>query len=180
MSQKDSIRSKRRAAFTLATATGGAIAAAMLSMGTANAAPDIVVPPIDDGFQVLFGQVGNENISAAQIATNVTDDANLTATNSGAETALTNSADLFQATGTDHGIEQLVFALDPSSFALQSTSGIDGYLTGVDAGSYLVPDDSLGFLATDLDFFLLSPTGLDPGLLGPILDTLLGFPTGGF
>ena len=176
MSQKDSIRSKRRAAFTLATAAGGAIAAAMLGMGTANA---VEAPPTDDGFQVLFGQVGNENISAAQIATNVTDDANLTATNPGAETALTNSADLFQSTGTDHGLEQLVFALDPSSFALQTTPGIDGYLTGVDAGSYLVPDDSLGFLATDLDFFLLSPTGLDPGLLGPIIDTLLGFPTGG-
>jgi hypothetical protein len=176
MSQKDSIRSKRRAAFTLATAAGGAIAAAILGMGTANA---VEAPPTDDGFQVLFGQVGNENISAAQIATNVTDDANLTPTNPGAETALTNSADLFQSTGTDHGLEQLVFALDPSSFALQTTPGIDGYLTGVDAGSYLVPDDSLGFLATDLDFFLLSPTGLDPGLLGPIIDTLLGFPTGG-
>jgi hypothetical protein len=176
MSRKDSNGRGRRAAFTLATATGGAIAAAMLGMGTANA---VEAPPTDDGFQVLFGQVGNENISAAQIATNVTDDANLTATNPGAETALTDSADLFQSTGTDHGLEQLVFALDPSSFALQTTPGIDGYLTGVDAGSYLVPDDSLGFLATDLDFFLLSPTGLDPGLLGPIIDTLLGFPTGG-
>jgi hypothetical protein len=50
----------------------------------------------------------------------------------------------------------------------------------VDAFSYLVPDDSLGFLRTDLDFFVLSPLGLDLGLIGPLIDTLLGFPPGGF
>jgi hypothetical protein len=150
----------------------GAACAAFIGMGSAHAAPT------DDGFQILFGAPGTAGLLASQTATNVTDDANLTATNPGAETALTNSADLFQATGTDHGLEQLIFALDPSSYVVQSTDGIDGYLTGAtDAGDYLVPDNALGFLATDLDFFLLSPTGLDPGLLGPILDTLLGFPT---
>jgi hypothetical protein len=64
---------------------------------------------------------------------------------------------------------------------VQFDPDIAGYLTDAfgpgDAGGYLVPDDALGYLATDLDFFLLSPTGLDPALLGPVLDTLLGFPT---
>jgi hypothetical protein len=153
----------------------GAACAAFIGMGTAHA---VEAPPVDDGFQILFGAPGTDGLLASQTATNVLDDSNLTATNPGAETALTNSADLFQATGTDHGLEQLIFALDPSSYVVQSTDGIDGYLTGAtDAGDYLVPDNALGFLATDLDFFLLSPTGLDPGLLGPILDTLLGFPT---
>jgi hypothetical protein len=183
MSQKESNGRGRRATFTLATAIGGAAAAAVLGMGTANA---VTPPPTDDGFQILFGAAGNPNLDGdatglAQIASNVTADANLTATNAGAETALTNSADLFQATGTDHALEQLVFALDPSSFVTQATTGVDGYLAGAtDAGSYLVPDDFLGYLATDLDFFLLSPTGLDPGLLGPIIDTLVGAEVGGF
>jgi len=175
MSQKDSNGRGRRAGFGLVTAAGGAVAAAIYSMGTAHAD---VTPPTDDGFQVLFGAPGTAGLLASQTATDVTDDANLTATNAGDETALTNSADLFQDTGTDHALEQLIFAIDPSSYVVQSTPGIDGFLTGAtDTGDYLVPDNSLGFLATDLDIFLLNPTGLDPGLLGPIIDTLLGFPT---
>jgi hypothetical protein len=181
MSQLNSSGRGRRTAFTLATAAGGAVAAAMLSMGMAHAdTPDIIpVAPLDDGFQVIFGAPGTTGITAAQGATDKLDDANLLAYNSGDETALTNDADLFQVTGSDHGLEQLIFAIDPSAYAVQSTTGIDGYLTGADAGDYLVPDNALGFLGTDLDFFLLTPTGLDPGLLGPLIDTLLGFPPGG-
>jgi hypothetical protein len=176
MSQKESNGRGRRATFTLATAIGGAAAAAMFGTGIAHADPP--VPPIDDGFQILFGAPDTAGLAAGQAATNVMDDANLLATNPGAETALTTSADFFQTVGTDHALEQLIFAIDPSAYVVQSTDGIDGYLTGAtDAGSYLVPDDFLGYLGTDLDFFLLSPTGLDPGLLGPIIDTLLGFPT---
>jgi hypothetical protein len=171
---------KNSTARAVGAALGGAAIAAFIGMGTAHAAP------VDDGFQILFGETGNPNLDSAtglaQIASNVTADANLTATNAGAETALTNSADLFQSTGTDHALEQLVYALDSSAFVTQSTEGVAGYLTAAsgDAGGYLVPDDFLGYLATDLDFFLLSPTGLDPGLLGPIIDTLLGFAVGGF
>jgi hypothetical protein len=182
MSQQKSTGRGRRTAFTLAAATGGAVAAAMLGMGMAHAdTPDITpTAPLDDGFQVVFGAPGTAGITAAQAATDKLDDANLLAYNPGDETALTNTADLFEATGGDHGIEQLIYAIDPSAYAVQATPGIDGFLTGVDAGSYLVPDDSLGFLGTDLDFFLLSPLGLDPGLIGPLIDTLLGFPPGGF
>ena len=80
MSQKDSNGRGRRTAFTLATAAGGAVAAAMLGMGTAHAD---VTPPTDDGFQVLFGAPGTAGLLASQTATDVTDDANLTATNAG-------------------------------------------------------------------------------------------------
>jgi hypothetical protein len=153
----------------------GAACAAFIGMGMAHADS----PPVDDGFQILFGAPGTEGITAAQAATNVTDDANLLAFNAGDETALTNDADLFQVTGGDHGVEQLLYALDSSAYTVQYTDGIDGYLTGADAGGYLVPDDTLGYLGTELDFFLLSPVGLDPGLLGPLIDTLLGFPPGG-
>jgi hypothetical protein len=184
MSPTESNRGRRRSAFTLATAAGGALAAAMLGMGVAHADITTTYPTDDDGFQILFGAPGNENLDsatgAAQIASNETADNNLAATSPGDETAFTNDAVLFESTGTDHGVEQLVYALDPSSFVTQSTPDIDGYLTGANAGDYLVPDDSLGYLATDLDFFLLSPIGLDPGLLGPLIDTLVGSEVGGF
>ena len=119
----------------------------MFSMGMAHADDVVVTPPTDDGFQILFGAPDNPNLDSAageaQTATNVTDDANLEATSPGDETAFTNDADLFEATGTDHAITQVIYALDPSSFVVQSTPGIDGYLTGADTGDYLVPDDSL-------------------------------------
>jgi hypothetical protein len=165
---------KHSTALGIGAAVGGAAVATFLTMGAANAAPT------DDGFQILFGAPSNTALQAGQGATDATDDANLTASNPGAETALTNDAVLFQDTGSDHAIAQLIYALDPSSFVTQSTPGVTGDLLGANAGDYLVPDNSLGFLATDLDFFLLNPTGLDPALLGPIIDTLLGFPTGGF
>jgi hypothetical protein len=113
-----------------------------------------------------------------QITTNETSDANLTASSPGEETTLTNDASLFEATGGDHGLEQLIYAIDPSSYVVQTTPGIDGFLTGAgDAGGYLVPDDFLGYLGTELDAFLLTPLGLDPGLLGPLIDTILGSPS---
>jgi hypothetical protein len=168
---------------------GGAAVAAFVGLGTAHADTADVVstyPTSDDAFQILFGAPGNANLDSAtglaQIAANETADANLAATNAGDETALTNLAVLFQETGTDHALSQLINAIDPSAFVTQSTPDIAGYLTAAagDAGGYLVPDDFLGYLATDLDFFLLSPLGLDPGLLGPLIDTLLGSEVGGF
>ena len=40
-------------------------------------------------------------------------------------------------------------------------------------GDYLVPDDALGYLATGLDYGLLTPTGLD-FVLTPLIDILVG------
>jgi hypothetical protein len=176
---------KHSTALGIGAALGGAAVASFLSMGTANAIPVSDYPNGDDGFQILFGAPGNANLDSAtgeaQVASNITADANLTASNPADETSLTNDAILFQDTGTDHALEQLIYAIDPSAYVVQSTPGvIDGYLTGANVGDYLVPDDSLGYLATDLDFFLLSPLGLDPGLLGPLIDTLLGAEVGGF
>jgi hypothetical protein len=156
---------------------GGAAVAAFLSMGTANA-----VPALDtDGYSDLFGGAGTTGLTAGQIATNTAMDSELASSNLGAAQAFDTAVDLFEHTGTDHGVTQLISALDPHAFVVQFDPDIAGYLTSAfgpgDAGGYLVPDDFLGYLATDLDFFLLSPTGLDPALLGPIIDTLLGFPT---
>jgi hypothetical protein len=150
----------------------------MFSMGVAHADVVSTYPTDDDGFQILFGAPGTAGLVPGQITTNETSDANLTASNPGEETTLTNDASLFEATGGDHGLEQLIYAIDPSSYVVQTTPGIDGFLTGAgDAGGYLVPDDFLGYLGTELDAFLLTPLGLDPGLLGPLIDTILGSPS---
>jgi hypothetical protein len=168
---------KHSTALGIGAAMSGAAVAAFLSMGTAQAD----YPTSDDGFQILFGAPGTEGLVPGQIADNVTSDANLTATNAGDETALTNDAVSFESAVTgsgDHGLEQLIYAIDPSSYVVQETPGITGYLTGAsDLGGYLVPDDFLGYVGTELDAFLLSPLGLDPALLSPLLDTLLGSPT---
>jgi hypothetical protein len=86
-----------------------------------------------------------------------------------------NDAALYEATGGDHGLEQLIYGLDHSAYVVQFTPGIDGFLAGAgDAGGYLVLDDFLGYLGTELDTFLLTRLGLDPGLLGPLIDTIAG------
>jgi hypothetical protein len=40
-------------------------------------------------------------------------------------------------------------------------------------GDYLAPDDALGYLATGLDYGLLTPAGLD-FVLTPLIDILVG------
>ena len=80
----------------------------------------------------------------------------------------------FEQTAGDHGLENLIFAIDPSAFYEQTTEGVTGTLAGgVDA--YLVPDSFLGYLATGLDYGLLTPTGLDY-VLTPLIDLLTGTP----
>lgn len=165
---------KHSTALSIGAALGGAAVATFLSMGTAHAVDGY--PLDDDGFQILFGAPGTAGLLPGQIADNVTADANLTASNQGAETTLSNDAALFEATAGDHGLETLIHAIDPSAYVVQFTPGIDGTLTGVDATGYLVPDDFLGYLGTELDAFLLTPLGLDPALLGPLLDAILGSP----
>jgi hypothetical protein len=167
---------KHSTALGIGAALGGAAVATFISMGTAQAQADY--PTADDGYEIVFGAPGNTGVDAGQIASNVAADDELTDTSAGDEAAWTTDAIQFEQTAGDHGLEQLIYALDPSAYALQSTPGIDGYLIGANAGDYLVPDDTLGYLGTELDAFLLSPLGLDPALLGPVLDTLLGFPTG--
>ena len=162
-------------ALGIGAAMAGAAVASFLSMGTAHAVDGY--PVDDDGFQILFGAPGTDGLLSGQIADNVAADANLTASSQGAETTLSNDAALFEATPGDHGLESLIHAIDPTAYVVQFTPGIDGTLTTAgDVGGYLVPDDFLGYVGTELDAFLLSPLGLDPALLGPLLDAILGSP----
>jgi hypothetical protein len=161
---------KHSTALGVGAAAAGAAVAAFISMGTAHA--DV------DAYEDLFGGPGTPGLSPAQIADNVALDQSLAESNGGINNAasLDTLVDSFENTGTAHPLEQLFFGLDPSAYQVQFDPDIDGYLSGVNAGGYLVPDDFLGYLGTTLDADLLNPTGLGPLLLGPLIDLLLGFP----
>jgi hypothetical protein len=167
MSQKDSNGRGRRAAFTLATAIGGAAAAAMLGMGTANA--DVIDA---DGYSDLFGATGTVGYPTAAGLDNASLDTQLFDQNPGQALAFDQFVGTFES-NNDHPIADLIYSLDHSAFLLQSDPDIIG--TASATGQYLVPDDSLGYLATELDAFLLNPTGLG-FLLSPVIEVLLGSP----
>ena len=168
---------KHSTALGIGAALGGAAVATFLSMGTAYADPVADYPINNDGFEILFGGPGTQGLVDGQIAANIASDTNLADSNPGAEDTLSTDAALFEATAGDHGLETLIHAIDPSAYVVQFTPGIDGTLsTAGDVGGYLVPDDFLGYLGTELDAFLLTPLGLDPALLGPLLDAILGSP----
>lgn len=170
---------KHSTAFSIGAALGGAAVAAFVSMGTAHA-----VPGDADGYQDLFGAPGTPGLSPAQTADNLALDTAAAQSNLGNAQSFDTLVDSFESTGTAHPLTQLIYALDPSAFAVQHDADIVGYLTAAngsvdgvsDAGGYLVPTDFLGYTAVDLDAFLLNPTGLGPLLLGPLIDLLLGFP----
>ena len=82
------------------------------------------------------------------------------------------SVSTFESTASDHGLENLIYGIDPSAFYLQSSSDIAGTVANAD-GAYLVPDSTLGYLATGLDYGLLTPTGLTD-VLTPLIDILTG------
>ena len=166
MSQNDSIRGRRRAGFGLVTAVGGALAAAALSMGTANASPFLDPYTAPDPYAALFGAEGTQGIADNNL--------DLTAsTESGYQTFQT-TVDAFESTAGEHGLENLIYAIDPSAFYEQTTAGVVGTLAD-SGGAYLVPDSVLGYLATGLDYGLLTPTGLDY-VLTPLIDLLTGTP----
>jgi hypothetical protein len=154
---------KHSTAFGIGAAMSGAAVAAFLSIGTAHA-DDTAVP---DGYSDLFGASG------PQAADDHSLDLQLFDQNAGNAASFDQSVDTFQASEA-HGVADLIHAIDPSAFTLQSDPDIIG--TASATGQYLVPDDFLGYLATDLDYFLLNPVGLDPLLLAPVIDTLLGSP----
>jgi hypothetical protein len=157
---------KHSTAIGIGTAMAGAAIAAFVGMGTAQA-DDTLTP---DGYTDLLG---GGNLPQA------TDDASLDAQlfdqNPGYAASFDESVDNFQSSPFDHGLQSLIYALDPSAFTIQHDPDIIGTVAG-SGGGFLVPDDTLGYLATDLDYFLLTPTGLDPLALGAIIDTLLGSP----
>ncbi|MGA9490423.1 MAG: hypothetical protein WBV80_09255 [Mycobacterium sp.] len=167
----------------IGTALGGAAIAAFVGMGTAHADPvtdiysdtagvvaagDTFHP--DDAYDILFGSAGAQGIANSTL--DISDaQSNLT----GYE-AFTTDVVAFEQTAGDHALENLIFAIDPSAFYEQTTEGVTGTLAG-GLGDYLVPDSFLGYLATGLDYGLLTPTGLDY-VLTPLIDILTGTPFG--
>jgi hypothetical protein len=179
MSQKNST------ARAVGAAIGGAAIAAFVGMGTAHADPVVdtffdspgvaaagVVGTPNDAYNILFGAMGTD-AGEQGFANNALDISAAQANLSGYESFLT-TVTTFEETAGDHGLENLIFAIDPSAFYEQTTEGVAGTLAGgLDA--YLVPDSFLGYLATGLDYGLLTPTGLDY-VLTPLIDLLLGQP----
>jgi hypothetical protein len=156
-------------------------------MGTAHASPTITADPYydtpgvitacdyftpNDAYDILFGSASTQGLDNAAL-----DLSDAQANLSGYE-AFTTDVATFESTAGEHGLENLIYALDPSAFYLQTTEGVAGTVSetvsGV-AGAYLVPDDFLGYLATGLDYGLLTPTGLDY-VLTPLIDLLAGSP----
>ncbi len=177
MSRSDSTGRGRRTAFTLATAAGGAMAAAMFGMGMAHADSDIVSLPSDaEGYSILFGGDGTDpNLFSGQATDNLTLDTELYDQNSGDALSFDTAAASFESED-GHSIEDLINSIDPTAYSEQITPGITGTLPD---NAYLVPESSLGYLGTELDFFVLNPTGLD-FLLTPVVELLLGSPEFGF
>lgn len=169
MSRRNSTGTRRTAA-GVGMVAGAAIAAAMFGMGTANADPTGTLdnPFVNTdlgGFSELFGGTGT-----VQGAIDAQDDVTLAAEPQSDAAAFASNVVTFED-AVDHPLADIIQAIDPEAFVYQVSSGIDP--TGSIDGAYLVPDDSLGYLATSLDYFLLSPTGLGD-LLGPIGEILLG------
>jgi hypothetical protein len=170
MSQKDSTGRRLRAGFSLATAVGGAVAAAALSMGIANASPfiDPYLPP--DPYDVLFGAQGAQGVDNNLL------DGTLFTSNPTGDATFMETVSAFEGNAAEHGITNLINAIDPSAFYEQVGGGAIGTITDT-AGAYLVPDSALGYLAVGLDYGLLTPTGLD-FVLTPLIDILTGTPFG--
>lgn len=167
----------------IGAALGGAAVAAFVGMGTASADPvvdiyahDLAVAAVganttpNDAYDMLFGSAGQQGIQNALLDLS-TAQSNLT----GYESFVTDVA-AFEANPGEHGLENLIFAIDPSAFYEQTTAGVVGTIAE-SGGAYLVPDSTLGYLATGLDFGLLTPTGLN-FVLTPLIDILLGQPFG--
>ena len=140
MSQKHSNGRGRRAAFTFVTGAGGAIAAGMLGMGIAHADPIVDSYPAPDPYVVLFGANGGQGVADNSLDTTLADKD----LGTGDYAAFYNDVVTFEQTASDHGLENLIYAIDPSAFYLQTSSDIAGTVAN-SGDAYLVPDS---FLAT--------------------------------
>ncbi|OBK38107.1 hypothetical protein A5658_27110 [Mycobacterium sp. 1245111.1] len=155
----------------IGAALGGAAIAAMLGMGTATA--DVGDPIADiyapgDDYTVLFGSLGEQGVANHAL------DLELLASNPSGYEAFNVAIQAFEENASEHALSNLIYAIDPSAFYLQTSDDIIG--TVVNSGdAYLVPDSFLGYLATGLDYGLLTPTGLN-FVLTPLIDILVGQP----
>jgi hypothetical protein len=161
---------KHSTALGIGAAMGGAAVAAFLSMGTAHA---VVGGELDtDGYSDLYGATGTTGVGLAQGADNAQLDTQLFLQDPTTAVSFDHAVDVFESNDV-HAVADLVNAIDPTAFTTQIDPDIAGTFT--DAGGYLVPVDSLGYLAQSVDFFLLDPTGLG-FLLSPVIELLLGSP----
>ena len=152
---------KHSAALGVGAAVAGAAVAAFLSTGTAYATGD-------DGYSDLFGAAGTVGLPDAAGADNATLDASLVHDDLFLAGWFHSAVDQFE-TYNIHPIADLLNAFDPSAFVHQiDPSDIVGTFPD---GSYLVPADTLGFLATWIDFFWLDSAG--QALLGSDVVNLL-------
>ncbi|HEY9305107.1 MAG TPA: hypothetical protein VIO95_12525 [Mycobacterium sp.] len=174
---------KHSTALGISAATAGAAVAAFLSMGTANAVPvvdiyadtagvaaagDTFLP--NDAYDMLFGSAGTQGVDNMLLDVS-TAQGNLTGYES-----FTTDVIAFEENAGEHGLENLINAIDPSAFYEQTTAGVVGTIAD-SGGAYLAPDSALGYLATGLDYGLLTPTGLT-FVLTPLIDLLVGAPFG--
>ena len=121
-----------------------------------------------DPYAVLFGAEGAQGTADNSLDTSLYDQD----LGTGDYAAFYNDVSTFESTASDHVLENLIYGIDPSAFYLQSSSDIAGTVANAD-GAYLVPDSTLGYLATGLDYGLLTPTGLTD-VLTPLIDILTG------
>jgi hypothetical protein len=150
----------------------GAACAGFIGMGAAHADTPVIDPlSSPDPYVVLFGA------GPTQLAGNELLDTNAATADPTNYAIFNNDVSAFEASPFEHGLEQLVNAIDPSAFYEQTGGLIAGDIGTLAGGAYLVPDDALGYLATGLDYGLLTPTGLD-FVLTPLIDILLGQPFG--
>jgi hypothetical protein len=172
---------KYSTALGIGAAMSGAAVAAFIGMGTAQAAPvvdiyadtagvdtagDTIHP--NDAYDMLFGSLGAQGVDNMNLDVS-TAEGNLTGYES-----FTTDVVAFEENAGEHGLENLINAIDPSAFYEQTTTGVTGTILD-SGGAYLVPDSTLGYLATGLDYGLLTPTGLT-FVLTPLIDLLVGAP----
>jgi hypothetical protein len=139
----------------------------MFGMGTANAdTPVVDTYAPGDAYTVLFGADGAQGMANHLL------DVNAFTADPTSYAVFVNDVDAFEAAPFEHALENLINAIDPSAFYEQTSVGIIGTIAD-SGGAYLVPDDFLGYLATGLDYGLLTPTGLN-FVLTPLIDILLG------
>lgn len=176
MNRNRFIAQSRRTAAGIGVIAGGTFVAAMMSLGAAPAAfaaptgsvdsPFVDTTPNPDGYSDLFGGTGT-----TQGSDDASLDTQLFQQNPADALAFDTSVIRFED-NNDHPITDLINALDPSAFQYQFDPDITGTMAG---GTYLIPDDGLGYLAVELDAFLLNGLGLSAAL-GPVIDILLGSP----
>ncbi len=142
------------------------------SEGSGCVAASVDTPVVDtyapgDAYTVLFGADWRSGLRRTTCWTSTPQPQTPTS-----YAVFVNDVDAFEAAPFEHGLENLVNAIDPSAFYEQISTGITGTIAD-SGGAYLVPDDFLGYLATGLDYGLLTPTGLN-FVLTPLIDILLG------